>query len=91
MYEPNRYRVFSRFCPGNNNPFGAWPPEVIQNDIDSIAAELLCQGILKRIGLLQIVVSATDRANRREQVPQARRQLVPQEPAASASDPVVAI
>src|SRR5580658_2076966 len=49
MYEPDRYRVFSRLGPGNNNPFGALSPEVIQNDIDSIAAELLLQGILKRI------------------------------------------
>ena len=48
MRLPSRYvrsewapHPFPLLRPGNNNPFGARPPEVIQNDIDSITAELL--------------------------------------------------
>ena len=35
------HRVFSRLGPGGDDPFGALPPQVIQDNIDSIAAELL--------------------------------------------------
>jgi hypothetical protein len=41
LYEPDRHRVSSRLGPGDDGPLGAFSPQVIQNDIDSIAAELL--------------------------------------------------
>lgn len=52
MNEADRHRLFAGFCPGDNRPLRARPPQVIDNNVNAIG-KLLLKCFFQRVAVLR--------------------------------------